>query len=127
MKLRTYFAKLAIGRVRLVEGVLLGAAQFFIPLAHAQTITINNPQEINDKILCPIGYWMFVILVGLSTIMILYAAFMYVTAEGDEKKVGDATKTITYAAVGVAVALIAKAFPNIVSSIVGGGSVRGCA
>ena len=70
---------------------------------------------------------MFWILITLSTIIVLYAAFMYMTSQGDEAKVSTATKTITYAAVAIVVALLAKGFPVIVASIVGADlSGKGC-
>jgi len=124
-KIKTYFVGQLLNRPWLAPAALFGVMQFFAPFAYAQTLTIDNPQDVNSKILCPIAGYMFYILIGLSTIMILYAGFQYITAGGDSEKVGDATKTITYAAVGIAVALIAKAFPNIVASILGQ-TVNGC-
>jgi len=53
----------------------------------------------------------------VSVIMVLYAAFMYVTAGDDTEKTSTARRTLTYAAVGIAVALISTALPDIVGSI----------
>ena len=38
--------------------------------------------------------------IPLIVFMILYAGFMYVTAQGDAKKVGDAHKALLYAVIG---------------------------
>jgi NADH:ubiquinone oxidoreductase subunit 4 (subunit M) len=50
--------------------------------------------------------------------MILVGAFYFVTAGGDEDKVETAKKYILYAAVGLAIALLAKAIVEIVQSFV---------
>jgi hypothetical protein len=61
--------------------------------------------------------WMFDILLTLSVIMVMWAAYVYLTAGDDTEKVHKATKTLTYAAVAILVALLAKGFPNIIASI----------
>lgn len=95
--------------------------------AYAQGITLENPEDISTKILCPIARWMFGILISLSVIMVLVGGYMYLTAGGDSEKVSKATKTITYAAIGVAVAIIARGFPILIGSIFPGVSgIRSC-
>ncbi|MEK7195480.1 MAG: hypothetical protein AAB655_02175 [Patescibacteria group bacterium] len=106
--------------------VLIVPQLFFIGGASAQGINISDVSEIRTNILCRIANTMFWILITLSVIMVLWGAFMYMTSSGDEKKVGDATKTITYAAVGVVVALMAKGFPALIASIFGIDSLRSC-
>ncbi|MDP2598448.1 MAG: hypothetical protein Q8P49_01310 [Candidatus Liptonbacteria bacterium] len=99
---------------------------FVAPSAYAQSnINIQQPQDIGTQILCPIAAAMFWILISVSTIMVLYAAFMYVTARGEPEKVSKAHKTIAYSAVAIVVALIAKAFPSIIASILGQ-TLTGC-
>jgi hypothetical protein len=50
-------------------------------------------------------------IIGISAVlMIMYAGFKYVTAAGDSSAVGDAKKTILYAAIGLVVAAFAQAF-----------------
>jgi len=51
--------------------------------------------------------------------MLIYAGFSFVTAAGDEKKVENARKTITYAVVGLIVALLAKSLVGLVRGIIG--------
>ncbi|OGY99723.1 MAG: hypothetical protein A2945_01850 [Candidatus Liptonbacteria bacterium RIFCSPLOWO2_01_FULL_52_25] len=111
---------------RLARAVAI-AAQIAVPFVAGAALNINTPEDINKQILCPIAAYMFWILIALSTVMVLYAAFMYLSSQGDAEKVGKATKTITYAAVAIVVALLAKGFPALISSIVGGPSVSGCA
>lgn len=70
-------------------------------------------------ILCTIAAQMFWILIALSSIMVLYAAFLYITSSGETEKVTKAHKTLLYAAIAIAVSLIAKGFPEMVATIVG--------
>lgn len=56
----------------------------------------------------------------LAGFFILYAAFLYLTAGGDEEKVGKAQNTLKYAVIAVVVALLATVLPNLISSILGG-------
>lgn len=69
--------------------------------------------------MCAIANWMFYFLIILSVIMFVAAGYIYLTSNGDPEKVGKATKTLTYAAIGLAVGILAKAIPMLVASIVG--------
>ena len=90
------------------------------PTAFAQTIhpPITTAQGLL-KFMCTIFAWMFYGLIVLSVIMATVAAFNYVTSNGDGEKVGRATKTILYAAIAVAVALLARGIPPIVATFMG--------
>lgn len=107
-------------------------------LASAQGIQqppIQAPENIRDVnyilggtgILCTTINWIFWLLIVLTIIFVLVAAFKYLTAAGDPEKVKGAGNTLLYAAVAVVVALIAKGLPLIVSSFIGGGlTSTGC-
>ncbi|KKS36707.1 MAG: hypothetical protein A3G49_04540 [Candidatus Sungbacteria bacterium RIFCSPLOWO2_12_FULL_41_11] len=91
----------------------------FIPLlALSQTITdcssLVNFIEVN------IGNTLQAIIGAVAVIMILFAAFKYLTAGDDAQKVKAAHATITWAVVGVAVAIMAYALITIVVSMLGG-------
>ncbi len=77
---------------------------------------VQNVQQLQD-VLCTFIVYFFWIVITISVIMILYAAFTYVTARDDQEKTSRARRTITYAALGIAVALLAVGFPNIVGSL----------
>jgi hypothetical protein len=62
---------------------------------------------------------LFWILIAVASIMVIVAAYGYVTAGGEAEKVSKATKTIMYAAIAVAVALLAKGIPSIIGSFFG--------
>ena len=76
--------------------------------------------------LCVIFIWMFYFLVILAVIFIIVAAFRYLFAAGDPEKVKAAGHALIYAAVAIAVGLIAKAVPGIVSTLLGAGTITGC-
>jgi len=61
----------------------------------------------------------FVFLLAIAVIMIIMGAFSFVTAGGDPEKTMKARNYIMYAAIGIAVALLAKAVPAMVKMIVG--------
>ncbi|MEK9179915.1 MAG: hypothetical protein AAB897_00690 [Patescibacteria group bacterium] len=63
--------------------------------------------------------WLFWILVILTIVFVLIAAFKYLTSAGDPGKIGEASKTLIYAAVAIAVALLATGVPLIVTNLLG--------
>ena len=82
--------------------------------------TYNNITQVTGLICVAIN-WIFWLLIVLTIIFVLYAAFLYLTAAGEPEKVKTASHTLLYAAVAVIVALIAKGLPFIVNSFIGGG------
>ncbi|HVM76808.1 MAG TPA: pilin [Candidatus Paceibacterota bacterium] len=92
----------------------------FSMMANAQTKNPTPPNPVNDQsqlqtVLCNIIAWFFWIVIIVSVLMILYAAFTYATAGSNTEKTSQARRTITFAAIGIAVALLAYGFPSIVS------------
>lgn len=78
---------------------------FFPTLVFAQT-DLSQPQQVLGTIV-KIASLMGQFLMALSVIVILYAGFQYMTAGGNEEKVSDATRTLTFAVVGIIVGLLA--------------------
>lgn len=96
------------------------------PTGNAPASPITDTISLIDFI-CSIMDWIFWGLVVLSVIMALVAAYRYVTSAGDPEKTGKAGKTLLYAAIAIAVALLAFGVPRIVASFLGaGGPVTGC-
>jgi hypothetical protein len=105
--------------------LLLALMAWGVPLsvafaATSTTVTspINNATQI-QTLLCTIITWFIWIVILVSVIMVVWAAFTYVTAGDDAEKVATGRKTLTYAAVGIIVALCAAGFPAIVQSLFG--------
>ena len=63
--------------------------------------------------------WIFFIVIALVVIFVLIGAFMFVTAGGSAEKTLSARNYLIYAAIGMLVALLAKAIPVIVKSLTG--------
>ena len=108
-------------KMQLLGGIaitVLGSAFFFFT-AHAQTpsISVTSVTDINNNVLCPIFNSLFDIFMVVSILMILWAGFTYMRAMDDAEEVTKATKTITYAAVGIVIALLAKVAPAVVGSV----------
>jgi len=65
--------------------------------------------------------WIYTIFFIIAGIMILFAAFTYLTSGGDPEKVGSAKNQIIYAVVAIVVALLAVSINLIVKSFVSTG------
>jgi heme/copper-type cytochrome/quinol oxidase subunit 2 len=119
-KVKTWFAtssfsKMALGGfLSLSFGLVAHAATTGVQELPGQSIT--NVSGLTAIICSFLAYFFWIVLV-VSVIMVLYAAFVYVTAADDTEKTSKARRTLTYAAVGIAVALISTALPSIVGSI----------
>lgn len=83
-------------------------------------VNISTDEQLSSVIICGVAVAMFWVLLALTTVLVIIAAYRYLTSAGDPEKVRNATRTLTYAAVAVIVALLAKSFAPIVSSFVGG-------
>ena len=86
---------------------------------------ISTLQGVIDKI-CVAVNWIFTFLIIIAIVFVLIAAFKYLTAAGDPEKVKGASTSLVYAAVAVAVGILAKGIPLIVGSFFGGGVAPGC-
>ncbi len=61
--------------------------------------------------------WLFTLILAIAVIMLLWAAFLWMTSAGDEEKTGNARKTLIYALVGVAIAIIAKGLVSVIEQL----------
>lgn len=110
-------------------GIVGGFVAFFVTTgaALAQTqISLTDPlggQETFLSVLNNVAGFLFTdIAIPLATIMILVGAFQFMTGGGDAEKISRARKTIMYAAIGFAIALIASGASSIIKSILTGSS-----
>ena len=115
---------------KLISGFSAGIAAAALPvLALAQVAPPSPFTDIGGfkTFLCvTVVGWMFTFLIVLAIIFILIAAFKYLTASGDPEKVKSASHTLIYAAIAVAVALLARGIPLIVGTFIGGNANVGC-
>ncbi|OHA02162.1 MAG: hypothetical protein A3C12_01115 [Candidatus Sungbacteria bacterium RIFCSPHIGHO2_02_FULL_49_20] len=73
--------------------------------------------DTSDTLFAKIGNTAGMIVMGLSVIMIMYAAFLFLTAGGVPDNLTKARNTLIFALAGVAVALLAFVLPTLVSTI----------
>jgi len=96
---------------KLISG-LIGLAILSLPV-----VTLANiPTTLDDavgKIVNPL----FLILVAISTVFIIYAAYTFVTSGGDPGKTETARATLIYAIIGIIVAFLALALYNIFKAL----------
>jgi len=79
---------------------------------------ITSPEGVVTT-LDTISQWLFTIFFALAVVFLVYAAFLYLTAGGNETRVGSAKGVLIYAIVAIVVALIAGGIPLFVSGILG--------
>ena len=63
--------------------------------------------------------WIFYIMTLIAVLMIVFGGFTYITAAGDPAKAGKGKTILTYAIIGLAIALVAKLIPSLVRFILG--------
>ncbi len=63
--------------------------------------------------------WVFTFLIILTVLFIIIAAFKYLTSSGDPARVKSANNQLIFAAVSIAVALVAKGIPLVVAGFLG--------
>jgi len=93
---------------KLISG-LIGLAILSLPVV---TLAANVPSTLNEaveKIVTPL----FVVLVAISIVFIIFAAYTFVTSGGDPGKAETARTTLVYAIVGLIVAFLALGVYNI--------------
>jgi len=96
---------------KLISG-LIGLAILSLPV-----VTLANiPTDLDDaigRIVNPL----FLILVAISAVFIIYAAYTFVTSGGDPGKTETARTTLIYAIIGIIVAFLALALYNILKAL----------
>lgn len=98
--------------------ILTVAAPIF---AQVESLTFRDVVRILNRL----ANWMFIILLAVAVIMIIIAAYKYLTAGGDESKVSSAHKTLIYALVAIGVGLLAKGLIFLVAELVGANYLPG--
>lgn len=77
----------------------------------------NSTEDLLNRACELLGY-VFSVLVFASIAMGLYAGFLYVTSSGDPEKAKKSNRILLYASIAIALAIIARGFPWMVSKII---------
>ena len=72
-----------------------------------------------SKLIENVTGWATGLLIALSVLFVIYAAFIYLTAGGDPKNVENAKNIIIYAVVAIVIALMANVVKSIAIGLVG--------
>ena len=90
--------------------------------ALAQTVTIPNPLASNSimDLVAQIAGWLLKIGLTISTIIIIWAAIVFMTSGGNTERVTMARKTLWYAIIGIVVLLLADGVAIFIKNFLGG-------
>ena len=106
-----------------INSAILGIVTLFTPLvAGAQSgvqpvpvpPTVNIPDLVADII-----DFLFGLLLVIAALFVLYAAFLYLTAAGNEENVKKGRSYIVYAVIAIVVAFLSRAIVALVRQLLG--------
>ena len=100
-------------RRRVAYGVMMA-----LPAIASAAVNFQTANDVN-RVVTNIAQFASSLVLALSVIVIIYAAFKYMTAGGNEETVLETHKMITWAVVGIIVALVAFSIPKLLQSVLG--------
>ena len=96
---------------------LIGLVILSLPVVTlAQNNAVNIPTTLQDAVGRIVGPF-FLVLVAISTIFIIFAAYTFVTAGGDPGKAETARAALIYAIIGIVVAFLALGLYNLLKAL----------
>jgi fumarate reductase subunit D len=95
-------------------------AQFLPLVALAQTPEVTLTKDRIAQLISDFSIYFAGIIFSLGILVMLYAAFLYMTAAGDDEKVGKAKKSFIYGLVGIGIAILAFGVFELVASFLEG-------
>lgn len=83
---------------------------------------ICNPLEVDSvqKIIAAVQNWIFTIALVIAPLMIVLGAFYILTSAGEPSRVQKGRSIIIWAAIGLAVVLLAKVLYSVIVGVIGG-------
>ena|SRR5579864_4731677 len=113
-------------RIKILFGTIsIFAASLTARAATAPTNVISNTTDVVN-LFCGALNWMFWGLIVVGVAMFLVGGYTYATSRGDVEKVSTATKTLTYAAIAILVALLAQGVPFLIANFIGTSLGKAC-
>lgn len=83
--------------------------------------TVTSPDQFIVLLESVLGY-MWAILGILVVIMLLFAGFKFITAQGDDEKVNDARKMVMWSLVGIVVMVLAAGIMQLIQNFIQAGA-----
>jgi Na+-driven multidrug efflux pump len=108
--------KVAVGALLVSSAALPLAALAQNIGGFTPTSIANSDYNVNTLIDTIISYVFGIILV-VAVVLILYAAFLYLTSAGEEENIKKAKNYIIYAIIGIVIAFLARAIVGIVAGL----------
>lgn len=71
-------------------------------------------------VIITIARWMFGILMALGVVFVLYAAFLYLIAQGDDTKISTAKKVLIYSIVALVIGVLAGGISVVIQEFIQG-------
>ncbi len=102
----------AVATITMVASSATAALAADSPLTWIETIQ-GQDDDLNTWVVDIIN-WAIGLAALAAVVMLIAAGFLYITAAGDENKIGKATKTLTFAIVGLVICFIAVMLVNFV-------------
>jgi uncharacterized membrane protein len=92
----------------------------FLAMAQEQPPRVTLSKESIATLISDFATYFAGIIFTLGILVMLYAAFLYMTAGGDEDKVGKAKSSFIYGLVGIGIAILAFGMFSLIASFLGG-------
>ena len=110
--------RITIASVALLTAPLLAFAITFPTPATVMPSGITNT---NDFVLLldAITLWLFYFLITISVLVLIWAAFTYLTAGGEDDKISKAKSMILYAVIALVIAFLARGIPTLIGTFLG--------
>jgi len=97
----------------------LGGGLALLPQFVSAAVLFSTVDDVVKK-LCLVMQWVYTFALIVGVICVLFAAFKYMSAGGEAEKVKSAHKALTFAVIGITVAILAAGVPYVVNSVLGG-------
>jgi len=113
--------------VKFVKKIIIASLSLLILFGFSLAVFAEQPKEIPagpqtmDELVIIVGKIanaVFYLLLAVAVIMLLIAAFTWLTAAGNEEKLTTARKMLIWALVGIGVALLSKGLVTIITSVI---------
>lgn len=101
-------------RKKIFKYLAVSFAIGFLPIAALAKIDLTKDDLIT--LLKNFQVWVESAIFIIGILITLYAAFLYMTAAGDDEKISKAKKALVYGLIGIAIAILATGIWNLVES-----------
>ena len=121
--MNTKIKKIAYGGMLalMMAAPLVSFAQWIDPTADPNLTGSGLTGDSTAVVITNFMNYLLTIIGILAVIVFIIAGIMYITAAGDEDQIGKAKKAMTYAIIGLVVALLGLVITNAVSNVINKG------